>query len=208
MARSFLTDYLQTHAFWLIDGSTFTSGSFPVLAPTVGFSSVTAPEIQLETAQINEGNGLFSRTVVTRGSVGNLTLSRGVTLNQDFYFWTLAALAGTTAIDRRIVGGLTPRRTLLLIHFMSRGLTALTQQAARTVAGSEPVRQNVTENLVAGLAPAPFETLGRVPARAWILWDCLPVRYKSGSDFDASSGAISITELDLAVERITEVGLN
>jgi hypothetical protein len=53
----------------------------------------------------------------------------------------------------------------------------------------------------------PFEFIERVPAKAWFLHECVPTRFKSGGDFDARSGEISIAELDLIPEMIEEISL-
>lgn len=45
----------------------------------------------------------------------------------------------------------------------------------------------------------------RIPARAWVLKDCLPGRYKAGSDFDANSGAVSVASIDIYPEVVDEV---
>lgn len=47
----------------------------------------------------------------------------------------------------------------------------------------------------------------KVPARAFLLKNCIPTRYKSGSDFDASSGQVSIQEMDVQPELIEEISL-
>jgi hypothetical protein len=47
-----------------------------------------------------------------------------------------------------------------------------------------------------------------VPARAFLLHKCVPVRYRSGSDFDASTGDISIQELEVDAEMVEEISLS
>ena len=59
--------------------------------------------------------------------------------------------------------------------------------------------------MYAGIGP--FEFANRLPARAWLLHGCLPIRYLAGSDFDASSGAVSIQELEVQPEYIEEFSL-
>lgn len=53
----------------------------------------------------------------------------------------------------------------------------------------------------------PFEFASRIPGRAWLLNNCLPVRYRAASDFDASSGQISLQELEVQPEYIEEFSL-
>jgi len=52
--------------------------------------------------------------------------------------------------------------------------------------------------------PGPVD-LNFVPARMWKLEGCLPVRYKPGSDFDASQGEISVMELEVTIDGIEEL---
>ena len=53
----------------------------------------------------------------------------------------------------------------------------------------------------------PFEFTPRLPAKAWLLHDCIPTRFKSGSDFDAASGDVSIAEIEFAPEMFEEISL-
>ncbi len=47
----------------------------------------------------------------------------------------------------------------------------------------------------------------RIPAKAWLLFGALPTRYKVASDFDASSSAVSLAELEIEYERFEEISL-
>lgn len=231
MARTNLTDYLQAYPFWLFDVAPVELLSLPLFTPILGFSSITSPEMTLETYEVNEANWLFSKKVVKKGSVGAITLQRASHwIDSDFYKWILTTIEGNTgggSLLSSSLGGVTPRRDLLLIHFMSRsplgspgtqiaaaaGTAALTGLAA-SAAGNIPISpaQIAGIGLAAGTAAAggrlgPFEFAARIPAKAWMLYGCVPVRYKPGSDFDASSGAISIMDLDVEVEYFDEIGL-
>jgi hypothetical protein len=128
------------------------------------------------------------------------------------------------------VGGLTYRRNLMLIHFFGRttadpppgggddsglagdairaGLTTLGVGAGDSVAGAAMggLLFGLTQAL-SGLGASAFEFAARIPARAFILYGCVPSRYKSGSDFDASGSDVSIQELELEVEMMEQVGL-
>jgi len=53
----------------------------------------------------------------------------------------------------------------------------------------------------------PAEVAPRLPGKAWMLYGALPSRYKTGGDFDASSGAVSIAELEIAYEYFDEISL-
>jgi len=235
--RSTLTDYLQTYAFWLMDVAPIEPLALPIFTPLLGFSSITAPEIQLDIKEITEANWFFKRKVVQGGNVGNITLMRASKwYDNDFYKWVVAALAGNTggrgALHAMAVGGATPRRDLLLMHFMSRspfpkgwsqavaatGILALQGTATGMTGNAASLASRgyiehaaaITGAAVAsglGQQIGPFELTPRLPAKAWVLYGCLPTRYKSGGDFDASDSSISIQELELAVEYWDELAL-
>ena len=169
-----------------MDASFLESGSTPVLSPLAGFSSITAPEISLETHEIQEGNKPFKKKLIKFGDTSSITLQRGQSFtDSDFYNWTMSALYGNTAILSGVfgrlnanggaaLGGLSPRRNLLLIQFFTHF----------------PVDPG--SMLRAALQLGPQDLVARVPAKAFVLKNALPVRYKAGSDFDATSGAVSI----------------
>jgi len=209
---------------------------WPLLNPFYGFASISAPEFVIDTQDINEGNWLFSRKVVKRASSSTLTLSQGVTFyNSDFWHWVLGTITGNTdgfslapgqiPLSLFEIGGPTYRRNLILIQYFSRltfgdspfgefiqtltnvgiaaGLTGLEGASAATVA-TLATTTVAKQGLVGG---GLFEFAARIPAKAYILKGVIPVRYKSGSDFDAQSSAIHVAELDLAVETWEEVSL-
>lgn len=240
MARSALSDVLSVHAFWLMDVAPVEALALPIFSPLMGFSSITAPEMSLETHDVVEGNWLFHKKVIKRADVSEVTLMRGSTwYDADFYRWTLAALTGDTGGGGGIevltgkpsgqIGGVTPRRDLLLIQFMVRqpisnpalaaaaataGTLGLVGSAATqaNVAVSGAAQVGVTAGLTAGagalgVAFGPFEFAPRLPAKAWMLHGCLPTRYKAAGDFDASSGALSMSELSIAVDFFEEISL-
>jgi hypothetical protein len=233
MARSNLSDYLQVYPFWLMDVAPIEPLALPIFSPLLGFSSITAPEIQIETFPVTEGNWFFDKQVVKKGSASNITLTRASQwYDSDFYRWVLVALTGETGGTDLLkfapatghVGGVSPRRDLLLIHFKSRSpLSSPALTAAASASGvlglvGTSVRSGVggasQAAATAGAAIAsgsvgygPFEFAPRIPAKAWLLKGCIPTRYKAGTDFDASSGAISIAELDLAIDYFDEISL-
>jgi hypothetical protein len=234
MARSTLTDYLQVYPFWLFDVAPVELLSLPLFTPILGFSGITTPEMSLEVFPVNEANWLFTKKVIKGGSVGTVSIRRGSHwIDSDFYKWILAAVQGDTGGLGSIagayataLGGVTPRRDLLLIHFMSRspfgdvgtrvaasvGLAAITGISAAAVGGGTSVAQVASIGLAAGTAAAggrlgPFEFAARIPAKAWMLYGCVPVRYKPGSDFEASDGSVSVAELDIEVDYFDEIGL-
>lgn len=229
MARSWLTDYLSAYPFWLADIGPLSTLSLPILTPVAGFSSITAPEISGEVETFKEGNWAFDRKVLKSASVSPMTLSRGVSIYEaDFYYWIKAALYGDTdqfqsPLPALSIGGPTYRRNLMLVHFSNRA------PLGQSVAGGDLARAALLgagvagQDFAAGLAiggltfaltrglsgflGTPFEFAARIPARIFVLYGCIPRRYKSGSDFDAKSGDISIQELDIEVEMFEQIGL-
>ena len=207
MARRTIQDYLQVFPFWLLDVSPIEAGSIPVLNPLSGFSSVTAPEITIQTKEVREGNWPFPTKIPQTADVSNITLQKGVTFfNSDFWRWTVATLTGNTEWEGLAsfrVGGKSFRRDLLLVNFFNHNpISGATAAASEILSG-------------VGLDPTalptqifPFDIALRVPARAYLLKQCFPVRYKVGGDFDARSSEISIAELELAYEYFEEISLS
>lgn len=157
--------------------------------------------------------------------------------DSDFWRWVNASVMGitgafaTSGIGIGSVGGATYRRTLLLIHFFRNIPTRDTNAAVALAAGSSAGVSAITGTLVgsassvqngfmtgaaAGVSSGLQVAWGannpqsfgvKVPARAFLLRNCVPTRYKTGSDFDASSGQISIQELEVQPELIEEIAL-
>ena len=124
-------------------------------------------------------------------------------------------------------GNLSYRRTLMLVHFF-RGTETLGLKGAgrETVgAGTRSLLQGIGVGAASGAAAGitggggtlaldagvgalgieAFEFAARLPAMLYLLYNCIPVRYKTTSDFDASSGEVSIQELDVSVEYFEEL---
>ena len=260
-ARVTFQDFITDNKFALFDVAPIDSAlALPIFTPVVtGFSAVSSPEMTLETMEITEGNSTFKRQVVKGASVNSLSLSRGVRFyDADFWRWTRAAALGDTGSTDSMdttgfgsglanmakfgeVGGVTYRRTLLLVHFFRNfglgsggnvdyvyGTTKVgnttPEVAAASIVGSATiagatgvVEGSVVAGLAAGinlgalfgwtLSQGNAASSYQVPARAFVLRGCVPTRYKTGSDFDASSGNISIQELEIAVESFEEISL-
>lgn len=143
-----------------------------------------------------------------------------------------AAVNSSSFIPFLQVGGPTYRRNLLLIQYFAHtnfpgsSLAATIQQSILTAGiasgaaglSGASLAGTITAGAVAGGLQAagsilgahnigPFEFAARVPARAWVLKGCIPVRYRPSGDFDALSGAVSLAELELALEMFEEVAL-
>ena len=182
MARPRLLDLLQTFNFWVFDVTG--PGGYALLSvfdPALGFSAITAPEISVETKDIQPGNWEYKRRVVKKAEAGAVSFSRGTRFyDSDFYNWITGAIVGRQPI----------RRNLIVVHFM----------------GFRPISQAMGKNQ-SFPTTAVVQAGVRTPARGWILYECLPTRYKAGSDFDATSSDVSIQELEVQPEHIAELTL-
>jgi hypothetical protein len=167
-------------------------GGLPVFNPVLGFASITSPEITIEQYPIRQANWYFDRNVVHRASISPYTVRRGVTFyDSDFWKWSMAALSGGTAYT---TFGSSYRRSFVLIHFFARNPLEGLGVPKGPLVGAK-------------LNFGPFEFALRVPARAYLLKGCIPARWKSGNDFDAMDGSVSIAELDFTCEGVEEVSL-
>jgi phage tail-like protein len=230
LARNAVTDFLTDANFWLVDVAPIEAFSAPLFIPIAGFHSISMPELQLETQSISPANNLFGKQSIKKGSVSSITLQRGARFfDSDFWNWTMAALTGDTATQTMnfrsgvgaqglgSVGGPTPRRDLLLVHFFrnfpiplgpvptDEGRIAASVAAGAAQVGLAGAFGGARTALFA--AGAFVEGVPKLPARAWLLSGCLPTRYKPGSDFDATSGQVSMMELEVAPERMEEISL-
>jgi phage tail-like protein len=160
------TDYLTNYNFHVMD----VSFSIPtVFSLSAGFRACTAPEVTVDFKDFKEGSFEYQRKVATGASVTDISFQRGVNFfNSDFYDWISGYISGKT--DQR--------KNLMVIQYsdISTGIAS---------DGS--------------LGPLSFQSLTslvqRTPARAWMLFDCVPGHYKSGTDFDAIGADMSIAEL-------------
>jgi phage tail-like protein len=177
-----LLDLLQSNRFWLVDVVPSSTFPFFVLgAPLMAFQSITMPELTLETDEVKQVNSMYKRYVYSGGSVGAITLTRGARVYDDtFWQWASRAVRGIDMMPRN----------LLLIQYTNINLASY---AGDTV--EMPV-----------LCQA-WEVAQFLPGRAWLLWDCIPTRYKAGSDLDAMSGDVSIMEIDLQMSAFTEFAI-
>lgn len=176
MARPRFLDMMQAFPFWLFDASAIVPGDplFSIFDPSLGFSAITAPEITIETRQIQPGNWEYKRQFVKTASASPITLSRGARFfDSDFYNWITRAIRGAEPV----------RRDLFLVHFL----------------GFRPLLVSPDVASVQAFPPS------RIPGRAWVLYDCIPTRYKAGTDFDANSSDVSIQELEVQPEHVIEV---
>lgn len=204
-----------------------------VLWPAAGFTSITMPELSIETEEIPEGTSNFVHKVLKKASVNNIVLTKGVSMfNSDFWRWTVGCLKGTpldpnanlqsflSDLAKAVTfTGFPPvpgkRRNMLLMHCSGispaglveamnvGGLDAVKGAALLPAAGVTEVAAQV-ESLTQGLVDIGISS---IPGKVYMLFDCLPVRYKPGSDFDAATTAVSIEELELSFNRFEEFSI-
>jgi phage tail-like protein len=222
-ARTQLDDSLLSHQFHLIDVDMRPPFNPPfVLWPAAGFSSITAPEVTVETEEISEGTSDYTYKVLKRASVSDLSLAKGVSMfNTDFWRWITGALSGKNEVSLGLTANIAPvpparRRNLMLlqssglsvrgiIHILESG-TIMEKINAATLLPAAAASSFVSESIDM-LTQGVFD-LGMlaVPGRAYMLFDCLPIRYKVGTDFSALEASVSIEELDLSYTRFEVFG--
>lgn len=177
MARNRILDFMQSHRFWLFDVVPALAPPFYVLgAPFFGFSSITAPEYTAEIDTIKEVNSMFKKYAYSGGEASQITLMRGVRgFDNTMWDWMYRALTGLE----------TTQRHLLLLHFTSINLFH-------------------APDIAPGISIPFSDAIEFLPGQAFLLWSCIPVRYKGASDFDATNGAVSIAELDIQPRAISQ----
>lgn len=202
------------------------SGPFTVLQPQIAFSSISHPELDIETEEINGGTNPFPVHFTSGGKIPEITLERGVHLgDQDFHNWAKLAIYGRGLY----------RRNLLLVQFFSeplipndRSLAKLGSAtatmgilggAARLGGGVEQAAQAFLS--ASGLALVGAAALGgsgvtgsianvqaAISGRAWRLIGCIPTGYKSGQGLEGTSADITIAEITVQPEYMEEFSLN
>jgi len=180
MPRNWTADLLLSHRFWLMD--VVPSATFPFLVlgtPFLGFQSITAPEFTAEVDEIKQINSMFKRSVYSGGSVGPITLTRGVRgWDDSMWEWMHRSIKGMESTSRH----------LMLINYTGRVL-------------------DLGEQLSTFDFPSPWDDRSFIPGKAWLLWDCIPTRYKGASDFDATGSGVSVAEMDIQPWAMTEFTL-
>jgi hypothetical protein len=232
MPRSRWFDRLQSYSFWLVDVQPGLIPPFYALLPVFQFASMTAPEVTVTTKEIVQATQSLSRKVVETATINEITLMRGATwLDSDFWTWTRNAIHGYDPNDRvrrtllmiQFMSGsifnfdgkggkeADPLLATSLALFGAGLSTAVGLKAAggsveKGLAGASVAAALGAASLTGGIGGLQ-EWMPRVPVRSWLLEGCIPVRYKAATDFDATSGEISMMEMDLAVENLEEISL-
>lgn len=177
-----LTDVLTSYNFHLLETSLGSRGA--VFSLSYGFKSISAPELALSVKEVKELHRENPRKIVDGGTWTEITLSRGVKIGDgDFYYW----------INNTMIGTMPFRRTFILIQFSDIGLVRPSPTTAESlkIGGFQPIT----------------ELVSRAPARGWLLKDCIPLNYRAGTDFDATSGELSIMELVIQPNSVEEFSL-
>jgi len=180
MARANNQDFLQNFRFQVEmvggDVNYFTKDSEDSNRPggKAGFQSCTLPEVSAEATEYREGTFKYTRKFSGVATVTDLSLMRGLALNDSALFsWMMDA-----------VGGGEHRRDLVVKQF-----TRSNQ--------FQPSGDNVTAEPTEG----DYESASGY--RAYSCFECIPIRCKPGADLDATSSEIAIQELDVALEYFT-----
>jgi len=151
--------------------------------PFLGFSSITVPEYTAEVDEIKQMNSMFKNYAYSGGAVSSITLTRGVRgFDDTMWEWMYRAMTGLEVTQRH----------LLLLHFTN-------------IRPFEPFGVD-SPDVLEGLT-IPGEAGVFLPGKAWLLWSCLPIRYKGASDFDAKSGDVSLSELEVQPASMSEFTL-
>lgn len=236
MARQRLSDVLQSHLFWAFDASDAGVPIFNPLfgfsrisAPEISAEIETFKDgTFLYNRSIIKGGSVSPVTFERASSMFDsdfydwimFTLNGNKGIDDGGLLGRAAEKLGSTTT--RLLGGVSPRRSILVVQFTNINIANLvTGQiggdnavAAGIVAGFAAIAGGAIGGAtgVLGVAAAafgvgPFQFATRVPAKAWLLRNCIPVRYRSGSDFDASNAQVSLQELEVQPEQIDEFSL-
>jgi hypothetical protein len=237
MARRQIFDVLQDHYFWAFDATHEGVPVFNPLFGFSGISSpeinVNVESFKdgtfLYNRSVVKGGEVGPVTFTRAATMFDSDFYEWIifALHGDKEFLGDGGTLGkiTAGISNFLSGGarITPRRNLLIVHFTRINLKeALSSDdpliRTAAVAGALVVGSLATGSLsgagvIAGAAAAqgfgigPFQFATRIPARAWLLHNCIPVRYRPGNDFDAASGQVSIQELEVQPEYVEEYSL-
>jgi len=190
MARAAVADYLQTYRFQLYDSSPVGG----VFMPLAGFESISIPQMAVETQQIDEANWQFQRSVIRKANVAPMMLRRGVTWSDaDFWNWIISYVQGTPVSTLLGFVEVNPRRDLILVQFMRAGLV-----------GDLPGFEWLLEMFSVVHSG---EKGSYMPGKIWYLKDCVPIRYRAGSDLSAGRDEISISEVEVRPSYFEELSL-
>jgi phage tail-like protein len=236
VARQRLNDVLQSHLFWAFDASDAGVPIFNPLfgfsrisAPEINTEIETFKDgTFLYNRSIVKGGSVSPVTFERASSMFDsdfydwimFTLNGNKGIDDSGLLGRVAERLGSTTT--KILGGVSPRRSILVVQFTNINIANLVTGKIRgddaiaigIAAGFATLAGSLLGGAAGGLGVAaaalgigPFQFATRVPARAWLLRNCIPVRYRSGSDFDASNAQVSLQELEVQPEQIEEFAL-
>jgi phage tail-like protein len=208
MPRVMLEDFYQNHRFHLIDvtqATSLTGGAFIapflVLSPQIGFQAIQLPRMSMNVVEFSPGNAPFAKAVAGKGSIENMTLTRGVYIgDKEFYDWMVSSIYGRGAY----------KRNLLLFQYSNEpGGDSNAERYLRVMgAVSAALALEDTSPVVSAVAAKGIGLTGlNVYARVWKLDDVFPVGYSPATGFDASDDGITVAELELHVGSMVELTL-
>jgi phage tail-like protein len=184
MARSQAQDFLQGFRFHVEmsgDGENYlTLDADTAVRPggRAGFQSCTLPEVSAEVTEYREGTMKYTRKFNGVATVTDVSLMRGLALNDSALFsWMMDA-----------VGGGEHRRDISIKQY--------TRAALFAPSGANAALSDPNEGDYVGAA-------GADQARSYNCFECIPTRCKPGADLDATSAEVSVQELDIALEYFT-----
>lgn len=180
MARAKVFDYLHNFRFHVIvqgfgeagDPKLGTNGTNDVV--TAGFNACTTPEVGQPAVEYREGHYIYTRKFSGLPTVSDISLSRGVALNDGtFWQWMKSVVEGNEEY----------RANLRILHFHrdSKPATA----SSITSPGTPITEQKAT-------------VAGSIEYRCQ---QAFPIRHKVATDLEANGSEVSIQELDLAIEH-------
>lgn len=178
MARAKAQDFLHNFRFQVsITGADDTPGlpmgSSADESPSAGFSAVSIPEISQDAVEYREGHYVYARKHAGLPTVSNVTLSRGVAL-QNGRCWTW--------IQNVVEGNFEYRADMNIFHY------------------HRDAKPATTSSDVGGVETFPDTTRAGI---VYSCKNVFPIRYKPSSDLDGTSSEISIQELEVAVESFS-----
>jgi phage tail-like protein len=187
-----INDYLTNFRFHVMD---ITMSVPQVFNLSFGFKYVSSPSISLDVKEVKEGTFEYPRKLIRGAKVEDVVLHRGVKFfDSDFYDWISTAVKGGARGGSTLgSNNLAFRRNLLLIQYSD-------------ITTGLPATNSTNGTPFAAFSFTAYTSLVNfVPARAWRMYDCLPVGYKAATDFDALASEISIAELTVSPRYIEEI---
>lgn len=175
-----ISDVLMNFHFHIFDVSV----KFPIVLNLVyGFQHVTAPEMTANTREVKEGTFEYPNHIIESAACSDIQMINGAKFfDSDFYDW----------ISGYVRGEPHKKRDLLLVQYSQMNTSSVLSTGRQSL---------VTQ----GISLQPLNDLvTRIPARAWLLYQCSPVTYKASDDFDAQSHSISLQTLTVKPKYFTE----